>query len=163
MFAFSSLLVECGYFDEVYLSFLVVGHTHCSIDQNFSVIAKKIFRSRYILSPLAMRELMNQSNAILRTRAKLEREAVLKGQNKSKVDNYCDANIFLNCCDDHIIVEVVPDYKSLFKPFLPKGIKFHQVPHRYKISRFCTKARCQYMLFSPAAGRTGRVLDSGSA
>ena len=39
MFAFCAALVGLGYFAEVYLSFLLVGHTHEDIDQRFSVIS----------------------------------------------------------------------------------------------------------------------------
>jgi hypothetical protein len=58
MFCYASLLVELGYFEEVNINFLVVGHTHCNLDQNFSVLSNKIFRSQYIASPLAMRDLL---------------------------------------------------------------------------------------------------------
>ena len=38
MFAFCAAIVGLGYFAEVYLSFLLVGHTHEDIDQRFSVM-----------------------------------------------------------------------------------------------------------------------------
>lgn len=57
MMCFASLLVESGYADTVYLSFLVVGHTHCNLDQAFSVIAKKIDLSYWIGSPIGMQAL----------------------------------------------------------------------------------------------------------
>ena len=38
MFAFCAVLVGLRYFAEMYLSFLLVGHTHEDIDQRFSVI-----------------------------------------------------------------------------------------------------------------------------
>jgi hypothetical protein len=58
MFCYASLLVELGYFKEVNINFLVVGHTHCSLDQNFSVLSKRIHDSAYIASPLALRDLL---------------------------------------------------------------------------------------------------------
>jgi len=57
MFCFASLLVESGYADTIFLSFLVVGHTHCNLDQAFSVIAKKIEASYWIGSPIGMQAL----------------------------------------------------------------------------------------------------------
>jgi hypothetical protein len=42
MFAFAGLLIHCGVFEEVYINFLPVGHTHCEIDQHFSVISRMI-------------------------------------------------------------------------------------------------------------------------
>ena len=44
MFAFCASLVGLGYFAEVYLSFLLVGHTHKDIDQRFSVISSTLKR-----------------------------------------------------------------------------------------------------------------------
>ena len=44
MFAFYATLVGLGYFAEVYLSFLLVGHTHEDIDQRFSVISDTLKR-----------------------------------------------------------------------------------------------------------------------
>ena len=38
MFAFCAILVKLRYFAEVYLSFLLVGHTHEDIDQRFKQI-----------------------------------------------------------------------------------------------------------------------------
>ena len=39
MFAYCASLVALGYFREVFLSFLIVGHTHEDIDQQFSIIS----------------------------------------------------------------------------------------------------------------------------
>ena len=44
IFAFYATLVGLGYFAEVYLSFLLVGHTHEDIDQRFSVISRSLKR-----------------------------------------------------------------------------------------------------------------------
>ena len=44
MFAFCAALVGLMYFAEVYLSFLLVGHTHEDIDQRFSVISGTLKR-----------------------------------------------------------------------------------------------------------------------
>jgi hypothetical protein len=39
VFAYLKSLVDCGVFENIYVSFLPVGHTHCDIDQMFSRIA----------------------------------------------------------------------------------------------------------------------------
>ena len=54
---FASLLVESGYADTINISFLIVGHTHCNLDQAFSVIAKKLEVSYYVGSPIGMQAL----------------------------------------------------------------------------------------------------------
>jgi hypothetical protein len=98
MFAFASALVEMGYVDEVYLSFLIVGHTHCNLDQNFSVLSKKIHSSQFIGSPIAMRALYNTAH--------------------EKDEDRPLYNIHL---------EYVHDYKRLFSPIISKKLKFFQV------------------------------------
>ena len=50
MFAFSHLLISRGVFEEVVLSFLMVGHTHEDIDQLFSVISYHL-RKHHLISP----------------------------------------------------------------------------------------------------------------
>lgn len=59
-FGYLSLLVELGLFKRINVSFLIVGHTHCLIDQWFSTITKIIKRQRFIGTPLAMENLLYQ-------------------------------------------------------------------------------------------------------
>jgi hypothetical protein len=48
MFCYASLLVELGSFDTVNINFLVVGHTHCNLDQTFSVCHRKYIMRRLL-------------------------------------------------------------------------------------------------------------------
>lgn len=54
VFTLVSLMVQKGFFKAVHINFLIVGHTHCSIDQYFSVVARALHRCSYIASPLAL-------------------------------------------------------------------------------------------------------------
>jgi hypothetical protein len=45
MFALCAALVGLGYFQEVQLCFLIVGHTHEDIDQHFSIILNTLKRT----------------------------------------------------------------------------------------------------------------------
>lgn len=58
MFAYIQKLVEEDLFDVVEVFFLIVGHTHASIDQYFSVLAKRIKDRSFIGSPLALQALL---------------------------------------------------------------------------------------------------------
>ena len=58
MLGYASLLVEKHHVDKINLCFLVVGHTHCSIDQYFSALATFIFRCGFIPTPLALHQLL---------------------------------------------------------------------------------------------------------
>jgi hypothetical protein len=54
-------LVDDGVIDRVYLDFLVVGHTHSTIDQYFSVLANLIRKCDFIGSPMALWSLFETS------------------------------------------------------------------------------------------------------
>ena len=48
MFFYLSLLVEEGHFKQICVNFLIVGHTHSSIDQFFSVLSRKIKAQNFV-------------------------------------------------------------------------------------------------------------------
>jgi hypothetical protein len=52
------MLVDQGIFDTVDIFFLIAGHTHDSIDQYFSVMAKQTFSCEFIGSPLSLQALL---------------------------------------------------------------------------------------------------------
>ena len=58
MFGFLTALVEKGIFDKISVNFLIVGHTHASIDQYFSTLSTAIKQTYFIPTPLALRELL---------------------------------------------------------------------------------------------------------
>ena len=53
-----SHLVEAGEMEWIEMRFLVVGHTHCSIDQYFSVLSNYIASCPFIPTPMAMRHVL---------------------------------------------------------------------------------------------------------
>jgi hypothetical protein len=121
MFAYASLLCEGGFADEINLSFLIVGHTHCNLDQNFSVLSKKIGDAAWIGSPLSLHELYSVAHTQVRHRPAL-----------------------------NIQLQYVYDWKSFFNDVINTDIKYFQVPHRFRITmnKQYNRAICQYMLFT---------------
>jgi len=123
--AFFSLLVEEGYFEEIELFYLVVGHTHNRLDQWFSVLSKAIANSEYIGSVIALHSLYMIAHQ--------EKE---KDKRPSRVEQlYC-----------------YHDWAEYLAPVINDKIKHYQVPHRTKFSRVNGKCIMQYMLFSPEYG-----------
>jgi hypothetical protein len=53
-----SMLVKQELLDEIEVHFLIVGHTHTTIDQYFGVISKLIRRTSFIGTPLALEHLL---------------------------------------------------------------------------------------------------------
>jgi hypothetical protein len=129
MFSYCSLLVESGLVDEVFLSFLVVGHTHCNLDQEFSLHSKYISKSAWIGSPLAMQELYLNS-----------------------YQQACDEKLKKGSDDGRITLSIqlryVYDWTEFFAPVVNKHIKYFQIPHRFRIKLCRERAICQYMLFT---------------
>jgi hypothetical protein len=131
MFCYSSLLIETGFADEVNLNFLVVGHTHCNLDQEFSFHSKKIDASGWICSPLAMQELYLNAH-----KEHVEQAEAKDGQARPKRQTIS------------IQLQYLYDWKSFFAPVINKNIKYFQVPHRFKLHLVNGRAICQYMLFT---------------
>ena len=63
MFAYISLLVESFIFDRIEVNFLIVGHTHASIDQYFSVLSAAIHSTSFIGSPLSLYQLLEEAHS----------------------------------------------------------------------------------------------------
>jgi hypothetical protein len=103
MFAYISLLIENFSFEEVLINFLIVGHTHASIDQYFSVISKAIFNSYFIGTPLALLELIRRAH-----NASWKQEAIIRD------------------------IVVYYDFKSAIAPYLNDKIKYYQFPHCFR-------------------------------
>jgi hypothetical protein len=119
MFAHLSLLIEAHMFDLININFLIVGHTHCSIDQYFGVLTGIINDSYFIGSPLSLQDLLTKAH-----RDSDQRPLVNKQ------------------------IYVVRDYKNLYKPYTNQKIHYFQFPHCFKIYRLFGKAMLQYKLFS---------------
>ena len=128
MFCYSSLLVEAGLVNEVNLSFLIVGHTHCNLDQEFSFHAKYINKSAWIGSPIAMQELY------LTASRHAEDERIKKGEKR---------RITIG-----VQLRYVFDWTAFFKAVANTNITYYQVPHRFRIKLHQERAICQYMLFT---------------
>ena len=60
MFTYLSLLIEREDFTEIRVNFLIVGHTHCIIDQYFSTLSQRISRAAFIGTPQALKYLFMQ-------------------------------------------------------------------------------------------------------
>ena len=104
VFAYVSLLIEGFIFDLVDINFLIVGHTHASIDQYFSVISKAIFNSYFIGTPLALLELIRRAH-----NSSWKQEAIIRD------------------------ILVYYDFKSAIAPYLNDKIKYYQFPHCFRL------------------------------
>jgi hypothetical protein len=107
------------------VNFLIVGHTHCSIDQYFSVIARAINRSAFIASPLGMEAVWGEAftnDTKMRKNPKITRK-----------------------------IDAVYDCKAAFKDVRTMKVANHSFPFCFRFNRFHGFARCQYKQFSTPA------------
>ena len=58
--AYMSMLVDLGHLDVVQLNYLVVGHTHCPIDQKLGALSTIIHKQEFIATPEALMHLLMQ-------------------------------------------------------------------------------------------------------
>lgn len=125
MLMYSSVLVELGRFDEITMGFLLVGHTHASIDQYFSCLRKRIRQALYIASPAAMRKLFAYA-----------------------LDEEEEARSVFRVPLAQIQLRVIRDYRIAFAPYWNKTIMHYQIPYNYRFFRVFLKAVAQYRQYS---------------
>jgi hypothetical protein len=115
-FAYYSLLIEAFAFEEIEIAFLIVGHTHASIDQYFSVISRAIKRAKFIGTPMALLELIRRCHDDSWRQPAVIRE-----------------------------IKVYYNMKAMFAPYINKRLKYYNLPHIYKfIPSFGHTAICLY-------------------
>jgi hypothetical protein len=110
MFAFADMLVRKGVFEEVVLSFLMVGHTHEDIDQLFSVISGKV-KVVDMVTPDCMGKIVK--NALI----------------DAGYDNV-----------DFEVLTFLHDYKGWLTPLIDPHFKNYRKPHAFSFSRVTTEA-----------------------
>jgi len=129
VFMFTALLVELGYFERITVGFLIIGHTHASIDQYFSCLRKLIGRASFIASPLALQYLFSLDKSVS--------ESV-----KSKMKSAYRPPL------RQIQLLYVHDYKAAFTPYINVAIANYRIPYQFQFLMFAGKCICQYRQFS---------------
>jgi hypothetical protein len=104
-YMYNSLLIELFAFDEVEIAFLIVGHTHASIDQYFSVLAKAIRKVEFIGTPIALLELIRRCHD-----SSWQQKAIIRE------------------------IKVYYDLKTMFDPYRNKRIKYFGIPHIFRFT-----------------------------
>jgi hypothetical protein len=144
MFSYLSLLVEGFFFKEIEMCFLIVGHTHSSIDQYFSVISKAIDKAKFI----GKRNISFIYYFIL-TLSMLILVFIATPLGLMELIRRCHVKNFPNC--EPVIKDLVVyyDMKTALEPFIKSGIVYFRVPHCFKFSAtYGHTAMCQYKMFS---------------
>lgn len=134
VFAFLSLLVQAGHFEVIEVFFLIVGHTHTSIDQFFSVISRIIYKTYFIGSPISLEALL--SNADIANSISAWTHAAGDGRKlKSKP-------LLMRK------ISVIYDMKTALGPWINPKIKYYSIPHQFRFELFQGLCCTQYKLLS---------------
>ena len=128
-FMFNALLVELGYFEKITVGFLIVGHTHASIDQYFSCLRKLIRRASFIASPLALQHLFSLDNS-----ASESAKSRLRSQYRPPLRQ--------------VQITFIRDYSTALAPYKSKLIKHFGIPYQWQFFMHLGKCICQYMQFT---------------
>ena len=126
MFCFLSHIIEDGYFSEIEMMFLVVGHTHNILDQWFSVLGKAVRGADFIGSVLAIHELYK----IAHTDDEAKQPALVHQ------------------------LQTYHDWRRFYDPIRNAEIQNYGIPLRFKLSldNFLNVAKMEYMHMSPSHG-----------
>jgi hypothetical protein len=136
MFTYVSMLVDQDIFDVVDIFFLIVGHTHASIDQYFSVLARQIYHCDFIGSPLALHSLLGRARDYNLSGAWQETE---KGE-KPKPQK--EKPLLIRK------LSVIFDLKTSLTPIIDMSIKYYSIPHRFQFKKHMGVAVMQYSIYS---------------
>jgi len=132
MFSWVAMLVEEGLFDVVEVFFLIVGHTHSSIDQYFSILAKLIMKCDFIGSPLALEALLAQSDEGL----SLSGKPLPDGKKISSLPLGVKK------------LSAMFDMKTAIKPLVNTSIQYYPIPHCFRFEMFNGVCAMQYSIYS---------------
>lgn len=132
MFSYLSLLVQEDHFKKLEVFFLIVGHTHASIDQYFSILARDIYKSKFIGSPLALEALLARESCKLGLSGSSSEVSGVKKQRPLLVRKLC----------------VIFDMKTELLKHINKDIKYHPVPHQFLFEKWHGVTTMQYKIFS---------------
>ena len=129
--------MEENIFDKVEIYFLIVGHTHASIDQYFSVLSNQINKSDFIGSPLALEHLFATIDSQDMNPSGQSWQRQVKGQRKQK-------SLPLGV---HKLA-VIFDIKTALLKLSNTHIKYYSIPHCFLFHKVGGVAIMQYSIFS---------------
>ena len=138
MFTYLALLIQEAKFKVIEVFFLIVGHTHTSIDQFFSVLSRVIWKSHFLGSPLSLQSLLANemvANVSLSGKSWANDSEINERKLKSKP----------------LLVRklsVVYDMKAALLPLINDSIHYYVIPHQFRFELFQGVCAMQYKLFS---------------
>lgn len=119
-------------FKKIEVFFLIVGHTHASIDQYFSRLARAIFKQLFIGSPLSVEYLLTN----------IESKCSLSGRAWELGGEIAQKPLLVRK------ISVVYDMKSVMDPLINSTLKYYPLPHQFLFEKWNGISTMQYKMFS---------------
>ena len=137
VFAYIALLVQERHFEVVEIFFLIVGHTHASIDQYFSVLSREIWKCEFIGSPLALEAL-------------LAKEGFEYSTSTTAWTNSDDVDCSVMKAAPLLVrkISIVYDLNTALKPLVNNKLKYYSIPHCFRFELYHSVCVMQYAVFS---------------
>ena len=138
LFTYLSLLVQEGHFRIIEVFFLIVGHTHTSIDQYFSVIARIIWMCNFLGSPISLESLL--ANGDFDVSMSSGTRSLLPGEGQER-----------RLKSRPLLVRklsVIYDMKGALKPLINTKLKYYPIPHQFRFEMYQGICAMQYKMFS---------------
>jgi hypothetical protein len=136
MFTYAAMLVEERKFEVIEIFFLIVGHTHASIDQYFSILAKRIMDKDFIGSPLSLAALLantDETQSLSGTPSEEHRAQKASGSSRPFLVKKLSALFNL---------------KTIMAPLINNAIKYYPIPHYFRFELFNNVPAMQYAIYS---------------
>ena len=116
VFCYAATLVESRCFEDIFIHFLIVGHTHNLLDQVFSAVSTYLNEARFIGTPLTVEEIIRQ-----------------------KLPSHYQPLLVKK-------IRVVYDFLGAITPIMSKIIKYHGLPQHFHFCLRHSKAICFYRM-----------------
>jgi|LauGreDrversion2_2_1035103.scaffolds.fasta_scaffold343031_1 hypothetical protein len=98
------MLVQQLHFEEIYINFLIVNHTHNIIDQYFSILSKALGPCNWVGSQMSLVNLFDVCHSDESQKPGVQRE-----------------------------LKLIYDVVKAWKPYINEDIKYYNVPHCFKL------------------------------
>jgi hypothetical protein len=101
------MLIEAKIFDKIEVNFLIVGHTHSTIDQYFSVLSNAIKQSNFIASPISLANLFMTTHSDIKKRPEFVKQILVYYDYKAFFKKYLNDKISVSNLNILNIIKII--------------------------------------------------------
>ena len=133
VFSYLSLLVQEGHFKIIEVFFLIVGHTHSSIDQYFSVLSRAIWRCHFLGSPVSLEALLTGESV----------EGSMSGKSWTTSEDH-ERKLKSKPLIVRKLSVVFQMKEALLQPLINTKLHYYSIPHVFRFEMYQGVCAMQY-------------------